>query len=181
MAVFPYVAGGQSTRSFAVGTIHNEVFEVWDVELSTPPIHPRLLLTMPEPCPRIEVVFGSAGKVSVLGLCAKGRLYCNDTLVASGINSFACNTSTDTDRDMDCLLCVTGGTKPLLRFLSLSAVTAMDSETAPDAEQMVELGEARQVERGARLVATVSGDAKVGSLSTALTMYCSFLLSDCRP
>ena len=57
----------------------------------------------------------------VVGLSSKGRLYCGEVLLASGINSVAVNEC------MDLLLCVSSGTKPVLRYFALSALSAPDS------------------------------------------------------
>lgn len=91
-----------------------------------------------------------------LGLTAKGRLYCGETLLGTNINSYCVNVP------MDMVLCVTAGVKPVLRFFVLSRLRYIDGLHSEDASSNPwEVDEPRPIERGARLVSVVAGGTLV--------------------
>eukprot|EP01041_Mallomonas_annulata_P000313 gene313-571_t len=138
----------------------NEVFDVHSLCVSEDIVLTRTT-SLPEPCAQCIVLNvpnvaddNNFDGTLFLGLSSKGRLYSGETLLASGISSFAANVP------MDSLLCVTGGTRPVVRFLSLNAVATVDALGGDD-QPSLEYDEPRPVERGARLVAVVQGDPRV--------------------
>ena len=109
-----------------------------------PPEHPHHHLQM-DPTPW-----------RAIGLSARGRLYLGERLLATGVSSYSVNVN------MDTLLCVTGGSRPQLKFLCLLRLLLEDARRPPDGAQSAwEWEECRPVDRGSRLVVSVPGEARV--------------------
>ena len=116
--------------------------------------YPDDVLMLPEICTHFKIISGPDSRVLAIGLSSRYRLFCGEKLLVVGANSFNINHSLDT------LLYVTVGTKPFLHFMSLSSLFALDPLEGVDV-LVSDSAEARPIERGARLVASVPDDAKV--------------------
>ena len=60
------------------------------------------------------------GRSVVIGLSQRGKLFCGESLLVAGVSSFVANVT------LDVLMYVTTGTRPVLQFVSISALAAMD-------------------------------------------------------
>eukprot|EP01042_Synura_sphagnicola_P002985 gene2985-3660_t len=119
-------------------------FRTMAMSVLDPPEHPHHHLQM-DPIPW-----------RAIGLSARGRLYLGERLLATGVSSYSVNVN------MDTLLCVTGGSRPQLKFLCLSRLLLEDARRPPDGAQSAwEWEECRPVDRGSRLVVSVPGEARV--------------------
>ena len=85
---------------------------------------------------------------TAVGLSSKGRLYCGEVLLVSGASSYTINPI------LDILLYTTVGTRPQLHYMSIAALVGLSSLHGQhtDIQYFLELGEARPVERGAKLI-----------------------------
>lgn len=156
----------------------NIALTVWDSFGSGTAVHPvsiatgdcnyELELNMPEDCHQTEVVVvevrdaqGISNVPIVIGLTARNRLYCGETLLVAGASSFAVN------KQLGVLMYITVGTTPALHFVPLDAVAKLDLMQGVDGDDQYrpELYDAafppRPVERGSRLVASISGHPNV--------------------
>ena len=115
------------------------------------------MLTLPEVCTYFKIISNEAennSRVVALGLSSRYRLFCGEKLLVVGVNSFHVNFSLET------LLYITVGTRPFLHFMSLSSLFRLDPMEGIDAI-VQDCAEPRPLERGARLVASVSDVSKV--------------------
>jgi elongator complex protein 1 len=158
-------------ESVAVGVNTSSSFQVQQVGLGNSDLVEMAdvlnAIDIPERCDHFAVirnyvtvsdVSSSDGDFAVLGLSSKHRLYCGDTLVKAGVTSFAVNIL------LNMILFITLGTRPQLHFMSSDAVVELANtyQSIEDANTVnLEYADPRPVERGARLVTTVSGEAKV--------------------
>ncbi len=129
-----------------------------DMEFVELPYETRERLQLPEQCARTIVVNASENDQSepvplAIGLTTRSnRLYYGEMLVVAGASSFAVN------EGLRVLMYVTVGSSPHLHFVPLSAlVLGLDVEE----QHTLDAYEPRPVERGARLVAAVSGQPTV--------------------
>ncbi|KAL9188474.1 hypothetical protein ACHAXT_006852 [Thalassiosira profunda] len=119
-----------------------------------------------EACPWVEAVYDAHGdalsavngmdddrgpddmpKRLVVGLSSRYRLYCGERLLSSASSSFAISL------EHRFVAHVTIGSRPQLKFLSLSSLRDFDPLMGSDENMALEGYEPRSVERGARLVA----------------------------
>lgn len=85
----------------------------------------------------------------IVGMSYKSRLYCHDLLLSDSVSSF--NVSTDHH-----FLCyATAGSQCQLRFLSLHELCIFDPLLGSDEHNLLQGFEARNVERGSKLVAVI--------------------------
>lgn len=114
-----------------------------------------------EPCPWIEALCNVSKYDDnddsahtkrtrlVIGMSARGRLYCHDLLLADSVSSFSLSTQNE------CLCYVSAGSRCHVRFLSISQLHNFDPLMGSDENELLRGYEPRNVERGARLVALV--------------------------
>jgi elongator complex protein 1 len=112
-----------------------------------------------EPCPWIAGMkhVSELDKIShshhprlIIGMSARGRLYCHDILLADSISSFLLSPGNQ-------FLCyATAGTSCVLRFLSLIDLYNFDPLLGLDENHVLQGYEPRNVERGSRIVAVLS-------------------------
>ena len=115
------------------------------------------MLTLPEVCTYFKIISNEVdnnSRVIALGLSSRYRLFCGEKLLVVGVNSFHVNFSLET------LLYITVGTRPFLHFMSLSSLFRLDPMEGVDTI-VQDSAEPRPLERGARLVASVSDVSKV--------------------
>ena len=62
----------------------------------------------------------TTGKSVVIGLSPRGKLFCGESLLVAGVSSFVANVT------LDVLMYVTTGTRPVLQFVSITALAALD-------------------------------------------------------
>jgi len=104
---------------------------------------------------------GAQAVLLAIGITARNRLYCGETLVTNGVSSYAVNSG------LGVLMYCTVGTSPQLFFIPLQALAHIDPTRGIDAEDQLRPDfyaacfAPRPLERGARLVTTVPGEARV--------------------
>lgn len=93
---------------------------------------------------------------AVIGLSPRNRLYCGEVLLVAGASSFALNDG------LGILTYISVGTRPALHYISVPALIGLSALHGQHLEEQyfLECGEARPLERGSRLVASVSGQPK---------------------
>jgi hypothetical protein len=130
-------------------------------------------LDLPEVFQRMIVIDGGLGRGAdmdgvedvesepvVVGLSARNRLYCNDTLLIAGASSFTWN------ERLGYLLYTSMGTRPHLHMVKDERLVGHvrgsdDGGGGADVELSMAIGESvRPIERGSRLVACADGAAK---------------------
>ncbi|CAM9165379.1 unnamed protein product, partial [Ectocarpus fasciculatus] len=93
---------------------------------------------------------------AVIGLSIRNHLYCGEILIATGVSTFCVNSPLGT------LLYATVGTRPTLNFIDLESLYRLDPmQSIDDLVQSWGSAEPRPLERGARIVASVSAAARV--------------------
>lgn len=113
--------------------------------------------TLPDTCS--SILLASSAKNDdplIFGISKKNKLYFGELLMKSGVNSVAINSS------IGVVLYATVGTRPHLHFCSLDAISALDPlQFENNAPLPIEIAAPRPLERGAKIVASVSNQPKV--------------------
>lgn len=117
---------------------------------------------LPEFCYQMSILtidsaaMDSCTKWAVIGLSRTNRLYCGHDLIAAGVANFGVNSL------LGILIFVTVGTRPAVHYMDLLALIGLGDLHGLQTEEhyYLECGEPRPVERGARLVISVPGEAR---------------------
>jgi hypothetical protein len=122
-------------------------------------LNPYEAFSLPEICSHFLVVPTESinNTPLILSLSLKNRLYCGDNLIMNGASSFVFNCS------FSLLMYVTIVSRPQLHFTNLSSLLDMSSRQLSSAEEsnIFDCAEPRPLERGSRLIASLTGDSKV--------------------
>lgn len=129
-----------------------------DSEAGASTLSPSPADSLLEPCPWLAAV-RNVGDLAmntnhvrlIVGMSPRFRLYCNDFLVADSISSFSLSMENQ-------FLCfATYESRCVLRFISLVDLANFDTLQGSDEHHILEGYEPRNIERGGRLVAVLSG------------------------